>query len=737
LKVRKKRVLWSILALLMIASVLASACGQNTVEVTRVVTEKETVVQKETVVETVMETVIVEGTPEVIEKEATRVVEVEKPVEVVITATPDPSAGSPQLGRELIGEYEGPTIITDPAQFPTEFHEAPELAALVAEGELPPVEERLPVREDLMVYEPLEEVGTYGGVWKGGYTGPADWWNAYRISGTDYPLYRDPSFTEVVPNVLKDVEISEDGQVFDLYLREGMRWSDGAPFTADDWLFWYEDMLNEPAFNISDAGFSPNGEPGVMEKIDDYHIRITFSVPYAFFKQLLSSSYGHTQASGRAGLYHPKHYLSQFHAKYIGEEEANRRAAEEGYENWVLWFQAKGSTRANLELPVITPWVQVTDNTASVWVFERNPYYWQVDTAGNQLPYIDRIELTLVANAEVINIRAIAGEFDFQEQYLDLKNLPIFLETAADRGYKVYLDPGDYGSEVQFRPNQNYDVDPYIGELLRNVDFRRALSLGINRDEINDVIFLGMGVVGSPIPAPHNPYYPGDEYRTLWHTYEPEQANAMLDSLGLDQRDSEGFRLRTDNGQRLVLSTVIVDQGSHFYGVAEMVRDQWRDIGIYLDVSVMDRVLADEYEKTGEIMLYCWNNDGSDTLFLPSRAKKVLPIDRVSVIARHWGEWYQTRGESGEEPPERIKEGLEMLRRGPFVSEEERFRLGQEIWKIHVDEVIAIGTVGLVPQFVAVRVVNENMRNVPERLYNSPLSKHPSIGRPQTWFFNE
>jgi len=711
---RKK--MFELMAVLVVLALVLGACAPQVVKET-VVVEKE-----------VKETVVV--TEEKVVKETVVVTE-EKVVEKVVTAEPV------KLGRDMIGEYEGPEIITDIAQFPTAFNEAPELAELVAKGELPPVEERLPVREDLMVYKPLDEIGTYGGVWRRGFTGPSDQWNAYRISGTDYPLYRDPTFTKVVPNVLKDWQLSEDGSVYDLFLRKGMRWSDGAPFTADDWMFWYEEILNEPAFNYSDRYFTgPDGEQGVMEKIDDYHLRITFGGPYPFFLQVMSTGYGQSHSSGRSGMFQPKHYLKQFHAKYIGEEEANKQAKEAGFEDWVRWFRSKGTWNVNLDLPTVTPWIQVTQMFDPVWIFKRNPYYWQVDTAGNQLPYIDRVEISMATNSEVINLRAIAGEYDMQSQHLDLAKLPIYLQYADQGGYKIYLDPGDYGAEFEFRVNQNYDVDPYIGDLLRDVNFRRALSLGIKREEINETFFLGMGVCGSPIPGPNNPYYPGDEYRTLWHTYEPDKANEMLDALGLDKRDSEGYRVRADNGERLTLMTVTQPgQGTPFTGISEMIRDQWLDIGIDLNVMEMDRVLADEYEKSGEIMLYVWNNDGSDTLFLSN--KKVLPTNSGSVIARHWAEWYLTNGESGEEPPAEIKRGLEMLTKGRYAPDEERFKLGQEIWKIHVDQVICIGTAGLCPQFCAVRVVNKNLRNVPARLYNSPRSKHPSIGRPQTMFYAE
>ena len=717
----------SLLLVATLAATILTSCPAPTPQIVEV--EKKVIETVEVIKEVPVEKIVE------VEKVVKETVEVEKIVKETVVVETIVEAEAPRIGRELIGEYAGPALITDPAQFPTTFQEAPELAAQVAAGELPPVEERLPVREDLMVWEPLDQIGTYGGVWRRGYTGPGDTWNAYR-TGVDYPLYRDPTFTKVQPNVLKEAVVSDDGTTYDLYLREGMRWSDGAPFTADDWMFWYDDVLNNEAFGYTDAYFkAETGEQGVMEKVDDYHVRITFAGPYPFFYTLMSSRYGSSSSGGRVGLYQPKHYLSQFHATYLGEEEAKAKATEAGYESWVLWFRAKGTWVSNPELPTLQPWLLVTTPNDPVWILERNPYYWAVDTAGNQLPYIDRVELTLATNREVMNLRAISGDYDWQEANLDLNKLPIYLQYADQGGYNVYLDPGEYGTEFHFRVNQNFVVDPYIGEWYRNTDFRRALSLGIDRQEINDVFWLGMGVCGSAIPAPNNPYYPGDEYRTLWSTHDPDTANQMLDDLGLTERDSEGFRLRTDNGERLVLQTVTQGgQETDFTGISEMIAEDWVDIGVYLDVKEVDRSIADAWEASGEIELYVWNNDGSEDLFTN---KKVLPTTSGSVFARDWAAWYLSGGEKGEAPPEYMQEALAMYTAGRYASDEERIRLGKEIWKIHADYVISIATCGDLPGANALRVVNSSMINVPSRVYNSPLARHPAIAIPATFSYAE
>jgi peptide/nickel transport system substrate-binding protein len=731
----KQSIIRNLLAVLIVMSFLASACGQN-VEVTRVVTEKETVVQKETViqketiVETVMETIIVEGTPEVVEKEATRIVEVEKPVEVIVTATPEPSG----VSRELVGEIEGPEIIVDPSQFPTEFNEAPELAAMVEAGELPPLEERLPEPEDLLVIKPLNQIGIYGGVWHRGFTGTADRWNYFRTgSGPDHPLFLDYTGANVVPNVLKGYEFSDEGATITLFLRRGAKWSDGVPFTADDIVFWYEDLyMNDEIRPSKSPEFGACGEQGVVEKVDDYTVQIKFTCPYYYFAEILATANGigggqtYRGPSGR-GLFAPKHYLSQFLPKYVGEDAAQQKAEEEGFETWLQLYQTKADCTFNPDLPTLTPWITKVPITEPVWVVERNPYYFGVDSAGNQLPYIDRIEYTLVPNLEVLNLKAIAGDFDMQARHIDIVKLPIYLENQESAGYKIYIDPVEYGSDFDITPDREYCCDEVIADLLGNRDFRRALALGIDRDQLNEVFWLGLGVPGSGAPAPHNPYYPGDEWVTKWAHYDPDTANEMLDALGLDQRDSEGFRLRPD-GQRLTLE--MITQAALFIPYAkigEMIADQWIDIGIDLDVTELEGGLVNEKGAAHEIMLSVWSNDGTERFL--SRPGNLVP--GLS------SDWYLSGGTEGEEPEPGIRQIQDLYREMFRVPEDERIEMGKEIWKIHLDEVYSIGTVGLSPAVMGVRLVSTRMGNMPAGIVNQPDVKNPAIVRPQTFFFME
>jgi peptide/nickel transport system substrate-binding protein len=457
------------------------------------------------------------------------------------------------------GEIEGPQILTDEAAYPTELNEAPMLAEAGAAGELPAVADRLPVASDLLVIEPVHEVGKYGGTWQRGFLGPADGQNGHRVAGGDRLLFwKSDGFPEMTPNVAKSWEVSEDGTEIAVHLRQGAKWSDGTDLTTADYMFWFEHMyqngdivpVRSPFFNIDDGA--------TMEALDDYTIKFSFSFANSLFLEVLGASVnvfgGHAifGASGMGGVA-PAHYMQQFHPDFVDQADLDAMVADEGFDNWVNLYKDKNTWQRNPELPVITPWMTEVPITTDNWVLVRNPYYFGVDSAGNQLPYIDRISMTLAESLDILNLRAIAGEYDYQARHVSLANLPVLLENAEAGNYTVRLDPAQHGADGALMLNQSYRGDEEIAKWLQTTDFRRALSLGIDRESINEVIFLGIGKPGSAVVAESSPFSPGPEYRQIWSTLDVDMANEMLDAIGLTEKDGDGYRLRTDNGERLVI----------------------------------------------------------------------------------------------------------------------------------------------------------------------------------------
>jgi peptide/nickel transport system substrate-binding protein len=674
-----------------------------------------------------------------------------QPATPAAPAAPAPEAAEPAAGEEgeeerlgstLMGEIEGPDIVTDVDAFPTSFNEAPMLAELVAAGDLPPLEERLPVREDLLVIQPVHEIGKYGGTWRRGFTGPADGQNGHRVAGGDRLLFWDAvNFPEVVPNVAKGWETSDDGTVITLFLREGLKWSDGEPFTANDIVFWYEHMyqnadlvpVRSPFFNLDDGAS--------LEMVDDYTIQFSFPFPNSLFLEVLGSSvnvFGGQAIFGNTGLggFAPAHYLQQFHPDFVDQDELDALVRDAGFDNWVNHFKDKNTWQRNPDLPTVTPWRTVNPITSDNWVLERNPYYFGVDTEGNQLPYIDRISMTLAENLEVLNLRAIAGEYDYQARHISLANLPVLLENADEGNYTVYLDPAQHGADGAFQWNLGYEADAEVSKWIKTTDFRRALSLAVDRDKINEIIFLGIGVPGSAVVAESSVFNPGPEYRQLWATFDPDTANQMLDDLGLTDRDADGYRLRTDNGQRLIIELPTIPAFIQFTALAELVKEDWANVGIFANVVESERGLIETRREANELQTFVWQNDGTDELYLyPFHA---LPVNSASGTGPAIGIWYSSGGTAGIEPTDpNVIKVLDLFSEGLRSTTEERIEIGREIWSIITDEVWTMGTVGQSGAFMGVRVVKNNMGNIPARQLNIQAGQTPNISRPATFFFTD
>jgi peptide/nickel transport system substrate-binding protein len=639
-------------------------------------------------------------------------------------------------GSPLIGKLEGPEIIADPAKFAPNFNEAPQLAELVKAGKLPPVAER--IGQDPLVVRPVHEIGRYGGTWRRGFIGPADVFNGFRAAMNDKILYFDYTGTKVVPNLAKGWELSDDGRTTTIFLRRGMKWSDGHPFSADDFVFWFEDLYqNKDLVPTPAPVMTINLKPVIMEKVDTYTVRFKSPDPNYLLPEILAAVLdlgGHARWGRLAmGGFAPGHYLKQFHPKYVSSEELDKKAKEAKFDNWVGLFKFKNDSTLNPELPVVTPWKTITPINTPTWVLERNPYFYGVDTAGNQLPYIDRIVMTLAENLEVLNLRAIAGEYDKQARHIDLQKLPVLLENQPRGGYKVYLDPSDQGTDVALYFNMSYEADPEIAKWLSNTDFRRALSLGIDRDQLKETFWLGLGVSGAALPGESTLYSPGPEYRKLWATYDPKKANAMLDAIGLDKRDAEGYRLRTDGKGRLRIEVMTFVGFFQSTQVCEMIREQWRKIGIQADLHEVERSLAWKRRDANEHQIYVDAQWGSDNMF--GHIPAFFPYDGTNASGPLYGKWFASGGARGKEPPPRMRELMEKYRQAFGVPFEERVKLAKEIWKIAVDEVWTIGTVGLSPGIQGVRVAKTNMGNLPARQWVSAVSDNPQISHPETFYF--
>ncbi len=642
----------------------------------------------------------------------------------------------------LIGKLEGATVLLDPSSRPSTFHEAPMLADRVKAGTLPPVGQRLP--QEPLVLKPLHETGHYGGTWRRAFIGPGDSENGNRINATDKLIFWDYSASHMVPCVAKGWEVSDDGRTTKLFLRRGMKWSDGAPFTADDFVFWYEDVYqNRDLVPAVIGDMSADGHPGRIVKIDETTVAFEFDAPYFLFLEILAGDtlIGGGQSARQSdglcyGAYAPAHYLRQFLPKYSSLDAVNQKAKAAGYQGWVDAFHARSDWRLNTQLPTLGPWHMVQPINSPVWLLERNPYYYAVDPEGNQLPYIDRVQLNLVESPDAVNLRAIAGEFDYQERFIDLSKLPVLLENQERGNYKVHLDLGRCGADSNLMFNLTFKGDPEVGKWLRNVDFRRALALGIDRDQLNETFWLGLGTPGSSMPADSVPESPGGEWRSKWSTFDPTRANAMLDAIGLGKKGADGLRLRTDRPETLRVEILVAQTLFPTWPQqAEMVAQQWSKIGIATDVKVVERSLALIRARNDQDQIFLWDNMGTENLYL--YARYVLPVDPTGgMYSDVYALWYASNGARGTAPDDpQLLKAYELLRSAAGKRAEERDQIAKEIWRIVVDQQYAIGIVGQSPADMGVRLVNNRLRNVPDRIPIDQIFRIPCGARPEQWYF--
>jgi len=655
-------------AALSAAGAAAIACQPQTVIV------KETVEVEKEVEKVIKETVVVEKEVEkevtkVVEKEVTKIIEKEVQVTVV----------------------------------PEEIREAPSLYTLSAQGKLPPVSERIPLEP--RVVQVVEEIGEYGGTWRRVAVGPNDVgsWN-HRLS-YDCPLRYGPDGAVIEPHIIKGFETGADGAEFTFFLRKGHKWQDGEPFTADDLMFWYEDWrTNEELSPGGVPGYMKvAGEGGVMTKLDDYTVKYTFVAPYGLFiPQMASTRYGDWAST-------PKHYMSQFHPTYTKREEVEKMAEEAGFDDWVGLFGNKRDWR-NVERPSLRTWMAVRLPPDIPSSMERNPYYFLVDPQGNQLPYIDRLRFEVVENKDVLNLKAVAGAVDHQFRHLSWENYPLFIESAEQGDYRVIQWTLAQGANVCFAPNQNHG-DPGMAELMQKKEFRQALSVAIDREELNEVIFMGLGTPRQASVVPSFPAFK-PEHATAYAQYDPELANELLDGIGLTARDEEGFRLGLD-GQKLTINCEYAPVFGPWGDVVEMCAKYWAEVGVRVFPKEESRTLFSERGNEGTVQdMSVWMQDRCAHFWLQPIFQMPIRGGTPASSGALWHDWYISDGEIGEEPPPEVKKAYELVEAMKTArSDEELIAFATELLDLNAEQVWYIGTVGLLPH---VGVVKNNFRNVPE-----------------------
>ena len=616
--------------------------------------------------------------------------------------------------------------------FAVEFSEAPILTEKVAAGELPALEERLP--ENPLVVEPLDEVGVYGGTLRRGFTGPGDH-NSYVRWMYDSLVRFSQDGTTITPHLIESLTSNEDFTEWTFNMLKGAKWSDGSPFTSADILFWWFDYYLNPELQPAPLPwvYNEDGTPMEVTAPDDYTVVFKFKEPITTIPDEVAAM---DNRDNLVPMFLPSEYLKQFHATYTDVNKLNEMAKAESFDTWKQLFENRQAPYRNPERPVMAPWMSVTTINDPIYTLVRNPYYVAVDTAGQQLPYIDQINFIFFQDKNALNVAAIQGQLDQQDRHVDLINYPVLVEEGEKTGLYNVRTWGTFGGDdAALSINYYYPGNEEYKKLFQNQQFRYALSVAIDREEMIESAFSGLGEARQPVPRSDHPYYPGDEYAYYATQYAPDEANKILDDLGLTERDAEGFRKMPD-GSRMMIEIAWVPQFANWGDIAMMIAEDWKEIGIEGVVVENERTNHFAKRDSNELMTEIWNEDTTGYPFTgaPKFDPRTSPGICVATAARTW---INSDGKEGEEPNDDFKRVMEIIDTGKRSGTEKKIELAQELFRIWSHGLYEIGLVGLTPAVQGVVVVNNNLMNVPqsETVGNDWPLRTPGNTRPEQYFF--
>ena len=616
------------------------------------------------------------------------------------------------MKRFLLMAAVAPLMVAFAWAAPGDYREAPMLAAMVAAGELPPVEERLP--REPKVRETFHEVGTYGGRLLVFGTGPNPWAPLVgeNPEGTPTPI-RMGFDGSLEPDLALDFDLSDDYRTFTLTLREGTKWSNGDPFTAHDVSFHFNEMQKKELGYV----WGMPSQVNTVTAVDDHTVVIEYSEPYPKVLNDLVTYKGTDWT-----FYQPSTWLKQWHIEY--NEDANAKAQEEGFENWQEAF-ADHSTfccpQRDINRPTLAPFMLV-DVQPTFRLKERNPYYFAVDSAGQQLPYIDSGLIQIVEDREATRLKVIGGEADYAMMTLDA--YPLLRQGRNAGNYRLNLIESWFeGVGLAYAFNLNVK-DSAKRKYFETLEFRRAMSLAIDRERINEVQWLGQGT-----PSQMTITKLASIYRPEWgeaHPYArhaPDQANRMLDAIGLDKRNADGIRLLPDGEPFIVINAF---SGKTPLRAYELVKEDFEAVGIGLELRPADISVIDQGMSGGTIDFVRWNETIGEMQDYLSTTGGIN--QSLSHMAHQywiwWDEMHKRRtgrsGETGalpgEEPPPELMEYFEtqivQSKKHPFGSPEQK-RLSAAAWELQAENLWNIGVTQAAPM---VMVYRSNLVNVPDRV---------------------
>lgn len=588
---------------------------------------------------------------------------------------------------------------------PKGLQETPSLAPLVAQGQLPPVAQRVPSEPAMAdLSPPGRKAGQPGGTLRTLMSKEKDirlisTWSYARLVGWTPGL-------ALKPDLLKSVDVKE-GRIFTFKIRAGHKWSDGAAFTSEDFRYFWQDIANNAELSPKGppSDLMNDGEAPKVEIIDERTVRYTWSKPNPRFLPVLAQA-------REPYIYRPAHYLKQFHAGHAAKAQLDALVSKRKMRSWAQLHNQMDSmgNNDNPALPTLQAWVPVTEVPATRVTFRRNPYYHRIDANGVQLPYIDTIEVSIV-DGGLVAAKTAAGDSDLQARGLSFGDVSVLKANEAKGQYVLRTWPIAKGSHFALYPNLNAS-DAVWRKLMRDVRFRQALSLAINRKDINKSLFFGLASESANAVLKASPLYKPQNAAAL-AGFDPKRANALLDAAGLSARDNEGLR-RLPDGRKLELIVDIAGETREETDILQLVMQHFRAVGIRLIIKPSDRSLMRNRAYSGEAIMT--GLSGWD-MGIPSpdmSPDELAPTRQDTLAWPKWGNYFETAGKAGEAPDMPEAKMLLALNAqwNAARSAKERAVIWERMLAIHAQQTFIIGTVSEVLQPV---VVNRKLNNVPAK----------------------
>jgi peptide/nickel transport system substrate-binding protein len=609
----------------------------------------------------------------------------------------------------------------------SDWSDSPALADAVASGELPSVENRLPVNPRVVEFGEGQTPGEFGGSMRL-LMGKAKDIRQMTIYGYARLIAYD-SNQQLQADILESYDVEEE-KIFTFKLRQGHKWSDGADFTSEDFQYFWEDIIldSELSQGRMASALMVDGELPTFEVVDEHTVRYTWKSGNPYFLPAIAGP-------NPLYLYKPAHYLQQFHKKYVGEDAMAKMVADSGKRNWMAVHHGKDRPykQSNPDLPTLQPWRNTTKPPSDRFVFKRNPFFHRVDNTGKQLPYIDEVVIAIASN-KLIAAKAGAGEADLQARYIRLDNYPFLKKGTKMHPYLVHLWSTAKGAQLALYPNFNAN-DPQYRELMRNADFRRALSMAINRKQINKVVYFGLATPSNNTVVRESSLYK-PEYAETWTQFDIDAANKLLDGIGLTERDGRGIRKLPD-GRPLEIPVQTAGESTEQTDVLELVHDSWMKVGVKLFSVPSQREVFRNRVFSGEAVMAIWGGLENGLPSASSIPRWIAPTTKYQYQWPKWGEYVESDGKAGEEPdlPE-AQELVQLYKDWRMAgSEADRETIWHKMLAINTDQLFTIGIVNGVKQPV---VVNKYLNNVPEKgIYDISVTAYFGAYQPDTFWFSK